>query len=76
MKYKIGVFGSSVDEKKAIKKAEELGRELSNHNLIVITGATDGIPYKVASTATCDSGIIISGRCGTLNEFTNQYCHD
>lgn len=133
MKYKIGIFGSAVDEKKALKKAEELGRELNKHNIIVITGAADGIPYKVASTAfklgsevwgftstitlqemkkiaenqdlniykklfyvpqdytfkkdiqvcrkyrnvtstaTCDAGIIISGRWGTMNEFTNLY---
>lgn len=28
---------------------------------------------NVISTATCDAGIIISGRWGTLNEFTNLY---
>src|SRR3989344_9056722 len=28
---------------------------------------------NVLSTATCDAGIIISGRWGTLNEFTNLY---
>lgn len=28
---------------------------------------------NVTSTATCDAGIIISGRWGTLNEFTNLY---
>lgn len=28
---------------------------------------------NVMSTATCDGGIIISGRYGTLNEFTNLY---
>lgn len=133
MKHKIGVFGSAVNEEKALKKAVELGEELSKQNIIVITGAADGIPYKVASTAakigsevwgfaptitlqemkkiagnqdlniykklfyiprdysfrkdiqvcrkyrnvtstaTCDAGIIISGRWGTLNEFTNLY---
>jgi predicted Rossmann-fold nucleotide-binding protein len=51
MKYKIGVFGSAEEEKKALRKAKELGRELSKHNPIVITGACGGIPYKVASTA-------------------------
>lgn len=133
MKYKIGIFGSAVDEEQALKKAEELGKELSKYNIIVITGACDGIPYKVASTsaklgsevwgyspatslseqkkighkqdiciykklfyipksyllkenvqvcrkyrnvtstATCVAGIIISGRWGTMNEFTNLY---
>lgn len=28
---------------------------------------------NVATTATCDAGIIISGRFGTLNEFTNLH---
>lgn len=28
---------------------------------------------NVASTATCDAGIIIAGRWGTMNEFTNLY---
>jgi predicted Rossmann-fold nucleotide-binding protein len=28
---------------------------------------------NVTSTATCDAGIIISGRWGTMNEFTNLY---
>ena len=133
MKYKIGVFGSAEDEKKALKKAEELGKELSKKDVIIVTGACDGIPYKVASTAAklgteiwgfapttsikeeekiakrqdrkiyrklfyiskdysfkndiqvcrkyrnvtstanCDAGIIISGRWGTMNEFTNLY---
>lgn len=31
---------------------------------------------NVTSTATCDAGIIISGRWGTLNEFTNLYDMD
>ena len=28
---------------------------------------------NVSSTANCDAGIIISGRWGTMNEFTNLY---
>lgn len=28
---------------------------------------------NVLSTATCDGGIVLSGRYGTLNEFTNLY---
>lgn len=28
---------------------------------------------NVVSVAECDAGVIISGRCGTLNEFTNLY---
>lgn len=133
-KYKIEVFGSSAgDLSKILNKAEELGEELAKHDLILITGASTGLPYKVAetaskkgtkvwgyssatelklqkiqhpevdpkvfdkmifvpktyefaskkevcmkyrnvtSTANCDAGIIISGRWGSLNEFTNLY---
>jgi len=134
MKYKIGVFGSAEGNiKKILNKAHLLGKELGIQNVIVITGASTGLPYEVAktakkngaqiwgysqatnlkdqekicpgcdsniykklifipkdykfatnnavckkyrnvtSTATCDAGIIISGRWGTLNEFTNLY---
>lgn len=142
MKYKIGVFGSAVEEHPdAILKAKELGLELAASNAIVITGSYTGMPYiaayeaaknggdvwgfsptvdkasqkelykndditiyskifyipknyrelffvsnkdtsfpdhfarqkyrNVVSTANCDAGIIIAGRWGTLNEFTN-----
>ncbi len=134
MKYKIGVFGSAVDEnQEIIKKAKKLGRILGKKKIKVITGACLGVPNKIAqeafrlgsqvfgyspvanftqqkkftpkinlsiykkiyyipksfelasnleiskkyrnviSTANCDAGIIISGRWGTMNEFTNLY---
>lgn len=132
MKFKIGVFGSSEgDFKKIHQKTIDLGNQLSNEDVILITGASTGLPYlvskiafqnkkevwgfspatsrvshqqifprediaiyqklffvpkeyefvkdvevcrkyrNVTSTATCDAGIIISGRWGTMNEFTN-----
>lgn len=135
MKFKIGIFGSNAEElsQDTIVKARRLGQSLSIHDIIVITGASSGLPYYVAyeaakggievwgyspmfdigsqrlfspkddlsiykkivyvpkkfvfssdlqvrkkyrnviSTANCDAGIIISGRWGTLNEFTNLY---
>lgn len=132
MKYKIGVFGSAEgDIEKIIPKALKLGIALAQNRVIIITGATTGLPHEVAasahrsgaelwgysseidfesqkkhvpkssiysklvyipkdyefaqnvdvsrkyrnvsSTANCDAGIIISGRWGTLNEFTNLY---
>lgn len=135
MKYKIGVFGSAVEEGgKTTKIAQELGRELAKlKDAIIVNGACSGIPYEVVyeahkngaeiwgyspainlegqkkftpdcdlsvykkiiftpkdfefssndqvarkyrnviSTANCDAGIIISGRWGTMNEFTNLY---
>jgi len=135
MKYKIGVFGSNAEElsAKLIKKAKQIGRELADHKVVIITGGSSGLPYQAAheaakkgidawgyspvndiknqkrfapnddisiykklifvpknflfssnqdvskkyrnviSTANCDAGIIVSGRWGTLNEFTNLY---
>ncbi len=133
MKYKIGIFGSSAgDLEKIIPKAHQLGETLGKENVILITGACDGLPYEVVftahksgtevwgysqasdlatqkqfvphdpsmytkliyvprdfiflsnrkvsqkyrnvtSTANCDAGIIISGRWGSLNEFTNLH---
>lgn len=134
MPFKIGVFGSAAGElDKFLNKAGELGEELAKHDVILITGASAGLPYKAAetasrlgakvwgystaidiesqkihhpqvdpkvfdkfifipktyefasqkqicmkyrnvtSTANCDAGIIISGRWGTLNEFTNLF---
>lgn len=134
MKFKIGVFGSAEgDIQKIFNKAHALGKELGRNKAIIITGASTGLPYKVAktakengaeiwgysqarnledqeklapncdssiykkliyipkdfpfasdiqvckkyrnviSTANCDAGIIIAGRWGTLNEFTNLY---
>jgi|SRR3989338_5173450 len=136
-KWKIGVFGSgsNTDDSDAVfLLAESVGKELSTHNCVVITGACSGLPYKAAraardcggevwgfapgkdyesfvasepvgphtdkslysrliympkdfefidnaevyrkyrnvtSTAASDAAIIISGKWGTLNEFTN-----
>lgn len=134
-KFKIGIFGSAEgDFEKILEKLEELGKELAKHDLVLITGASTGLPYKiikiakengtkeiwgfsqavdldsqnlanpdtdsriyskiiyipkeyefasdpqvcrkyrnVISTANCDAGIIISGRWGSLNEFTNLF---
>lgn len=134
MKYKIGVFGSAEgDIEHLFNKARKLGDALADEQVIIMTGASNGLPYQVAlqaskkgaeiwefspclgiayhkkeypdadnsiykkiicipknfefskdikvcrkyrnltSTATCDAGIIISGRWGTMNEFTNLY---
>ncbi|MBV9258652.1 MAG: hypothetical protein JO215_11595 [Ktedonobacteraceae bacterium] len=52
MKYKIGIFGSNIAEgEKAVKLARDLGAELAQSNVIVITGACSGMPYAVASAA-------------------------
>ena len=53
MKIKIGVFGSAVNVEIAVQKAEILGKVLGEYKekIIVVTGAADGMPYKVASIA-------------------------
>lgn len=134
MQYKIGVFGSAEGNfEKIITVAHTLGEELGKQRVIVITGASTGIPNEVArtakqsgailwgyspainlqkqealspgcdstlydklfyipkdyefasshevcrkyrnvtSTANCDAAVIVSGRWGTMNEFTNLY---
>lgn len=134
-KEKIGIFGSAAGAPAiAIAQARALGEALTEHDVVLITGACSGIPYEVVhsayqknrqievwgfsparnleehtreyphddhtiyrrleyipqefsieditvrrkyrnvfSTATCDAGIIVSGRWGTMNEFTNLF---
>lgn len=53
-KFKIGIYGSAGDEQeKVINKALELGRVLGNYKdkIILITGASGGIPNIVVSEA-------------------------
>ena len=134
MKHKIGVYGSAGGNFETIlQKTHELGRVLAENDVILLTGASTGIPYEVIrsaanknaeiwgfsaaldlesqkklmkgvdtdifskliyipkdfpfssnpdackkyrnviSTATCDGAIIISGRWGAMNEFTNLH---
>ena len=132
MTYKIGVFGSAIGSKKEVEEnAKLMGREISNHGCILVSGGCKGLPYlaseaafknggetlgyaparsldeqkgnndpidiftklvfipkdipfgddilvrrkyrTVTSCADCDAGIIIGGRMGTLNEFTNLF---
>ncbi len=54
MKYKIGIFGSAVEGKKEINRlAFQLGRELGKYRnkIILITGASTGLPYIVSNEA-------------------------
>lgn len=136
MKYRLGVFGSAVDESpRSMELAAELGKAIAQYSkkLTLVTGACPGIPYNtvrsakvvnqalrtvgyspevthqkaatyaqnaslydtihllpktlpfindpmvrkkfrnVFLTANCDAGIVVSGRWGTLNEFTNMH---
>ncbi len=63
MKYQLGIYGSAAGDFEAmLPKATELGRVLRNYaeDLILITGACPGLPYRVISEA-APSGIEIWG---------------
>lgn len=69
MKYKIGIFGSAVgDYEKMLPKAQELGEEITKYKdkLILITGVADGLPYKVAYTAS-KKGVEVWGFAPSVN---------
>jgi len=57
MKIKIGVMGSAGDTvpeetRDALReKAEALGRAIASHDVLLLTGATTGIPYEVGRAA-------------------------
>lgn len=117
-KFKIGIFGSAVDEGKELNVAAlKMGAQIARESGIVVTGGCGGLPYQAALGAdteggtaigispfmdlqehidngfpiepyilifmgtgkkgrnptnihTCDAAIFISGRTGSLNEFT------
>lgn len=62
LKYKICVSGAADSgncSKEALARAEELGREIAHRGLILMTGATTGIPYWAAKGAKEKGGIVI-----------------
>jgi predicted Rossmann-fold nucleotide-binding protein len=75
MKYKIGVFGSAVDNPVAIAAAKRLGAELTKHkDLIIITGGGPGLPYLVASRAS-KKGVEIWGFSPEINLKHHKIAH-
>lgn len=62
LKYKICVSGSAETgncSEDAIQKAESVGREIAKRGLVLITGATTGMPYWAAKGAKEAGGIVI-----------------
>jgi len=62
MKYKIAVTGASQTGhcvKNIESLAKEIGKEISRHNCILITGATTGVPYLAAKGCQEAGGISI-----------------
>jgi len=61
-KYKICVSGAAETghcEKDAYKKAMEIGAEIARRDLVLITGATTGMPYWAAKGAKESGGMVI-----------------
>lgn len=62
LKYKICVSGSAVTDTATpgtVEKAEMLGRLVAERGMILVTGATTGIPYWAAKGAKEAGGIVI-----------------
>lgn len=62
LKYKICVSGSAETSScasDAVEKAERIGREIAKRGLVLVTGATTGIPYWSAKGAKSEGGIVI-----------------
>ncbi|MCP6720090.1 MAG: LOG family protein [Patescibacteria group bacterium] len=62
LKYKICVSGAAETghcAPDAHKVAEEVGREIAKRGLVLVTGATTGMPYWSAKGAKAEGGIVI-----------------
>ncbi|PIR86835.1 MAG: hypothetical protein COU11_03185 [Candidatus Harrisonbacteria bacterium CG10_big_fil_rev_8_21_14_0_10_49_15] len=62
LKYKICVSGAAetgLCSKNAIQLAEEMGREIARAGMVLVTGATTGIPYWAAKGAKEAGGMVI-----------------
>ncbi|MDP2598764.1 MAG: hypothetical protein Q8P49_02965 [Candidatus Liptonbacteria bacterium] len=62
LKYKICISGSAETDRcgpEVLEKAHEVGRIIAERNMILVTGATTGIPYWSAKGAKEAGGIVI-----------------
>ncbi|OHB23738.1 MAG: hypothetical protein A3J67_05085 [Parcubacteria group bacterium RIFCSPHIGHO2_02_FULL_48_10b] len=62
LKYKVSISGAAITDhcgSNAVEMAEEVGRELARRGVVVITGATTGIPYWAAKGAKEEGGFVI-----------------
>lgn len=77
LKYKICVSGAAETghcAPDAVEKAEEIGRLIAEHGLILVTGATTGAPYWAAKGCKDAGGIVIgfspaSSKASHLNTY-------
>jgi len=62
LKYKICISGAADTGHctvGAVEKAEEIGREIARRGMVLVTGATTGIPYWAAKGAKEEGGMVI-----------------
>src|SRR3989344_7160058 len=62
LRYKICVSGAAETghcAADAVEKAEAVGREIAKRGLVLVTGATTGIPYWAAKGAKSERGLVI-----------------
>jgi uncharacterized protein (TIGR00725 family) len=62
LKYKICVSGAAETghcTKEAFEKALEIGKEIARRGLVLVTGATTGLPYWAAKGAKSEGGLVI-----------------
>ena len=62
LRYKICVSGAAETghcAADAVEKAQVMGREIAKRGLVLVTGATTGIPYWAAKGAKSEGGIVI-----------------
>ncbi|MCL4415137.1 MAG: hypothetical protein M1268_03760 [Patescibacteria group bacterium] len=68
MKFKIGIFGGNTKGNDVTtKKAQRVAERLLHHDVIVVTGASLGIPYVVAKYV-ADKGKEVWGFSSEINE--------
>lgn len=62
LKHKIAISGAAVTEvcsEDALEKSKIIGREIAKHDIVLITGATTGIPYWAAIGAKEAGGFVL-----------------
>lgn len=73
LKYKICISGAAETghcAPDALEKAEQLGRAIAESGMVLVTGATTGIPYWAAKGAK-DSGGIVIGLSPAVSELSH-----
>ena len=77
LKYKICVSGAAETShcgEDAYRIAEELGREIARHDVVLVDGATTGFPYWTSKGAKLEGGLVIGvSPAATKREHIRDY---